>query len=161
MSPDYYTDRSFSDRYISQAFDILRSLPAGLFVNFEEASFEADVKEATDVIAIANGKYRIPMRFRRPYKTYRDLTMRSSRPTGIKTELQKIKEGFGDYYFYGWTKGDTIIEWMLVDLDKLRASGLLEKPRREIPNPDGTRFITIGHSELEEHSCIIASKIII
>ncbi|MHB8842160.1 MAG: hypothetical protein ACYC56_10340 [Candidatus Aquicultor sp.] len=158
MGSDYYTDRSFSDKYIAQAFGILSLLPAGLFVDFEEASFESDIKEATDVIAVANGRYRIPMRFRRPHKTYRDLTIRSSRPTGIKTELQKIKEGFGDYYFYGWTEGDTIIEWMLVDLDKLRASGLLEKSRREIPSPDRTYFIAIDRNELEEHGCIIASK---
>jgi len=158
VSPGYYTDRSFSNKHISQAFGILRSLPAGLFVDFEEAGFEADVKEATDVMAVANGMYRIAMRFRRPYKTYRDLTIRSSRPTGAKTELQKIKEGFGDYYFYGWTEGDTIIEWIFVDLYKLRASGLLDKPRREIPSPDGTHFIAIGHNELEEHGCIIASE---
>jgi len=158
VSSDYYTDRSFSDKYISQAFDILRSLPANLFVDFEEASFKADTKEATDVIAIANGRYRIPMRFRRSHKAYRDLTIRSSRPTGIRTELQKIKGGFGDYYFYGWTEGDTVIEWMLVDLDKLRASGLLEKSRKEIRSPDGTYFIAINRNELEEHACISASE---
>jgi hypothetical protein len=98
---------------------------------------------------------------------WRDLTIRSRRDTKAKTELAKIKEGHGFRYFYGWIDdNDKIVEWMLIDLDKLRASGLLEKPRREIPNkdkdgnPDGTYFICIKSIELFNADCTIAYRLL-
>lgn len=88
---------------------------------------------------------------------FRDLTIRAKRESGTKTELDKIKEGFGDYCFYGLTEGDEIIDWILVDLEKLRQGGLLNRQRNLIPSPGGTYFIAIPQKELAEHGCIVVS----
>ena len=64
------------------------------------------------------------------------------------------------WYFYGWIdKHHTIAQWIFVDLDKLRASGLLDVDRPHIPNGDGTFFIAITIKELRKADCIIATHL--
>jgi hypothetical protein len=113
-------------------------------------------KEATDFeVNLMGGS--IAVRLRRPKYTYRDLTIRAHRDNGVKTELAKIKEGHAFRYFYGWINDQNIIaEWILVDLNKVRKTGLLEKERRLIPNYDGTHFIAISIDELQNAGCLIA-----
>jgi len=90
---------------------------------------------------------------------YRDLTIRSHRETGYRTELSKIEEGFGDWYLYGWlNKQDKVAEWILVDLDKLRERRLW-LGRHDIPNGDGTWFIAISSQELRKTDCLIAEQL--
>lgn len=58
---------------------------------------------------------------------------------------------------YAWTGADEQIEsWILVNLDNVRKSGLLDRDRKDIPNGDGTWFINIELSELDTHKCILS-----
>jgi hypothetical protein len=164
MSNDYPTDRAWADTFETQVLSILKILLPYVVV-LSVASIEADTKRATDFeIKLRDGT--IAVRVRRMEEcSERDLTIRSRRKDNIKTELAKIKEGHASRYFYAWADAQDIIidrEWMLVDLDKVRSMGLLEKPRKEIPNkdkegkPDGTAFIYISYHELRKNGCILA-----
>ncbi|HYT43386.1 MAG TPA: hypothetical protein VEP90_13695, partial [Methylomirabilota bacterium] len=144
---DYKYDRKWQDQYTQQIMSTLKPLTPHC-VELSIAPVEEDNKHATDYV-VTMGRGSIAVRLRRPFYDQRDLTIRSRRDNGIKTiktELAKIKEGYAFRYFYGWTDKNIIPEWMLVDLDKLRQSGLLEKRWHEYPNkdkdgkPDGTYF---------------------
>lgn len=155
----YAHDRAWADSYESQAIAILRTLIAHLAV-IEVASDEIDKKQATDFqIRLTGGTVAVRLRRSDPKWALRDMTIRSRRANGIKTELAKIKEGYAYRYLYGRVNDEGIIsEWILVDLDKVRSTGLLDKPREEKSNKDGkTYFITITIKELEDVGCLIAS----
>lgn len=151
----YQRDRDWSDTYISQVVKLLVSLGHHL-VRIDVASLEKDNKQATDFeVRIKGGD--IAVRLRRPSVKFRDLTIRTHRDSGAKTELAKIKEGYAFCYFYGGLDTtDTISEWIFVDLDKVRETGLLEKERHIQHNHDGTHFIGIPIRELYNAGCLIA-----
>ena len=143
-------DKQWSDSLIDQVKSVLEK-HAGKLLSIQVAPRDEDVKHATDLIIKVQGGD-VAVRLRRDCR-YRDLTIRAKRDSNAPTELEKIKAGFAHWYFYGWTAHNKIIDWMLVDLDRLRRSGLLEN-RPLISNHDGTFFIAIPRSELED--CIIA-----
>lgn len=144
----------FQAGYYSQIKGIIEA-NAQQFISIEVASPEADMKQATDfVVRVVGGD--IAVRIRRADVPYRDLTVRSYN-NGNKTEIHKLREGYGRFYLYGWTNAQNAIsEWALIDLDKVRACGVLEN-RREISNKDGrTRFIAITLAELRGRGCVVA-----
>lgn len=122
------------------------------------ADEQKDMKQATDFIVNIKGGT-VAVRIRRNVgNEYRDLTIRSRRPNGRETELQKLQSGFADYYLYLWTKDDDVIDWWLVDINKIRSSGLLDGQRQEIWNKDGSSaFIAIKSLELENISALIST----
>ena len=131
---------------------------AAVFIEFEDASFEEDTQHATDMKIVTKGKA-IAVRIRNSDCRFRDLTIRSSN-RGYCTEIDKIRKGDGDIYLYGWKDGaDNIIEYLLVNIDKFRDSGLLDEKRSEIPNYDGTAFTTYSIGELEKTGCIIYKRL--
>lgn len=88
----------------------------------------------------------------------RDLTLRSWRKGDIETEVSKILAGSGKWYFYGWRKPttDEFTEWMLIDLDILRAtSWIQDRMRYPTYNTDhSTAFIAIPRAGLEHIGAI-------
>ena len=91
-------DKRWSDRFLPEIKEILgRAL-------ISEAPIEEDQERNTDLIVLRMAAVRIGCRVRRPkfYDNCRqEFTIRAGRPSGIKTELSKIIEGWGDYLFYG------------------------------------------------------------
>lgn len=158
---NYQLDREWESSYQSQVMSILNTLIPHLAV-LEIASDEIDKKRATDFTLRLRGGD-IAVRLRRPYYNFRDLTIRARRDNGVKTELAKIKEGYAFRYFYGWTDDEKrIAEWMLVDLDKVREKGILEKDWPLKPNKDprtgkldGTHFIPIPAKDLHDAGCLL------
>ncbi|SRR5260221_11098 len=151
----YAVDRLWSDEYIPQLRSILKAL-LPYCVEIIIAPVEMDNKEATDLLINST----IAARLRKPDCQYRDFTLRVHRDSGHETELAKIKRGHATRYFYGWTDNNhNIIHWIFVDLDKLRASGLLDKDRPHIANGDGTYFIAIKKEELYKAGCVIATHL--
>lgn len=90
-----------------------------------EAATEDDQEKATDLIVLRFDAIRIAVRLRRPgyFDRYGDeFTIRTSRPGGMKTELAKILEGFGDYFFYGHAADKSLLgQWGLGKLNSFRS----------------------------------------
>lgn len=112
-------DKKWSDKFI---IEIKRILGEHLI---SEAPFEEDIHHNTDLMVLKLDAIRIACRIRNNYylKFYpNDITIRSGRPDGTKTELSKIIDGWGDYFFYGFSdKTETNIEkWTLISLNELR-----------------------------------------
>ena len=156
MRSDVRQDWDWSDGYLGEIAKILRR-NAHRILSIKVAGCNKDLKHATDmVIAVEGGDVAVRVRRAEYRKKWRDLTIRSWRAGGIKTELHKIKEGAGDWYLYAWSDGDKrLSDWMLVDLNKVRESGLLNRPERA--NKDGrTRFIAISDKELRRCGCMVS-----
>lgn len=148
----YQTNRGFADSYTDAVKDILKQ-NAMHIVTIAVAQDNLDKQQATDMTITISGGC-VAVRVRRDNTRYRDLTIRSRTKFGGKTELAKIREGFADWYLYCWTKDGNISEWIIVDLDCLRESGLLDLSRKEIPNGDGTYFVNVTIAELRANNCI-------
>lgn len=104
----------------------------GQYLAVEEAPFEDDTERNTDLIVLAAkaGEIRVGCRVRS--LTYRakygdQFTIRCSRPNGLATELDKILDGWGDYFLYGFGERGGLFkiprfrDWTLADLAVFRA----------------------------------------
>ncbi len=156
MKPSsYQVNRAFSDYYLPQVVEILKRNAVHI-VTISVAPEEQDKRQATDMVIEVTGG-RVAVRVRRAQYKFRDLTIRSHSFGGRKTELEKLREGYGDWYLYCWASDDgNIGEWILVDINKMRSSGILAAQRKQIPNGDGTFFVTISPKELCDGDCIVA-----
>lgn len=155
---DVRRDWSWSDGYLPEVRRILAANALSI-VRVHVASVEQDVKQATDMLLTVEGRKSVAVRLRRAVYPYRDLTIRATRTSGVVTELEKIRDGSGDIYLYGWTVGYRIPEWMLIDLERVRQAGLLAREWRLIWNPDRvTAFIAIPYTLLDEAGCVLAHE---
>lgn len=116
----YAHDRRWSDLVIPQIRMIVG------YHLIQEASFEVDVKEATDLMVFSARDIRVAARVRRPGFAERypyEFTIRVARPSGVRTELEKIVDGWGDALFYGHadTSGKIVL-WHLISLSAFRAA---------------------------------------
>ena len=140
--PDWEKDKAWSDLYLTEIKRILGEHLIG------EPPQEEDAERNTDLIVLRMDPVRIACRVRRDssaLKYANDFTLRYSRPSGVKTELTKIVEGWGDYFFYGISGDACLACWALADLRVFRAWWARELYRRkgrlpgiEKENPDGS-----------------------
>lgn len=119
MYKNYVKDRIWTEKFVKQIKAIL-----GIYLLGQVE--EEDVSRNTDLIVLKFEPVRIACRVRRYeyFLRYPDeFTIRTYRPSGTKTELQKIIEGWGDYYFYGFSDKDEekLIKWYLLDLHVFRS----------------------------------------
>lgn len=139
---NYSSDRRWSDRFIPSIKYIV-----GPYL-LVESDFEVDAHQAADLVVMRARDMMIAARVRRPGYADRypfEFTIRAMRDNGVKTELSKITEGWGDWLFYGHAANDTgaISRWYLVDLHAWRAHMIRNRNciKRGIkPNGDGTHF---------------------
>jgi hypothetical protein len=153
---DWLKDKSWADMHISEIRNVIRKV-AGKIVSIEIASSQEDTKNATDYnILVEFGS--IGCRIRRPgvWPQYHDITIRKSRRSGARTELDKIKDGNPKWYLYGWDSSDKSLHaWVFFDVDILRSSGLLDG-NNVISNRDGgSNFLAINVRELAGIKCLI------
>lgn len=154
----YQEQRIQSDRYLDSFKDILERNSMH-FLSMEVSDEYKDTQESTDMIIKIEGGD-VALRVREPSCAFRDLTIRSRSKWGNTTEIDKLKQGFGDWYLYGWGDGiSNVNEYILVDLHKVRQFNLLDVKRNEIPNGDGTKFISIPIGELQMAGCIVSKKL--
>lgn len=143
-------DKQWSDTFIPQ---IKRALGEHLIV---AGNWQQDCKEASDLLTFKLGEFRVGCRIRRNHyleKYYQEFTIRQSRASGNKTEMEKIMEGWGSHFFYGFANGSgvSVVNWFLADLNVFRETirlnpQLLEK-RGEIPDGHGTKFYSFFRSD--------------
>ena len=110
--------KRWADQFMPEIKTIL-----GLYL-IGEASEEDDMKRNTDLIVLKMDGVRIAVRVRK--KGYAEMygdefTIRTKRPSGTKTEIDKIIEGWGDYFFYGH-EGEALnlSAWALCNLKVFR-----------------------------------------
>lgn len=87
--------------------------------------FDDDAEKNTDLIVFTLGAIRVACRIRRfnQYEKYGEqFTIRADRPSGAKCEFEKLLEGWGDYFFYGFSNEaeDGLHAWFIADLKPFR-----------------------------------------
>lgn len=154
----YRVDRQWADSYAEQVKAILTA-QAIHFVRFEFAPEEADRKQATDFVVRVEGGD-IAVRVRSTRRDFRDMTIRTRRANGVRTELEKLRAGFARWYLYCWCAPDGPIgDWVLVDMDVMRSRGLLDRRRKEYTADGGeTSFVGIPVDELRRAGCVVTDN---
>lgn len=118
-------DNIDSEKKFSQKFeDEVKQIFADLLI--QRAPDHVDWNEATDLTIMQIHPFDIGVRIRRHkyLEDYGDeITMRYKRSNGKKTEWDKLVDGKGDYYFYGFCDEDEekICAYNILDLTHFRA----------------------------------------
>lgn len=139
----FESDKQWSDQFIPQLKQIVGPLL------LDVAPIDVDRNENTDLMVMTARAMRIACRVRRiepntKPEYMRQFTLRSHRTSGVKTEVEKVMEGFGDWMVYAWSQsGGWLDPWVVIDLTEFRR---LRSDVRWLPacgehyNSDGTGF---------------------
>lgn len=151
-------DKAWADKYLPEIKWVIRRI-AGEIIDIRIADDNEDQKQATDyVVTVSSGDIGCRVRRWQYWDKYKEVTFRSSRPSGYETEVSKIKSGNSRWYLYAWVLPcGKFGAWVFLDMDVVRESGVLEN-RREISNFDrSSKFIAIPITELDKQNCILES----
>lgn len=152
--------KELNNKYLLQVRKILVS-KAYIFTRFRESTLKEDREQGFDAV-LSFPDVKIPIRIRKnEYLRFMDLTIRSKSKYDLKTEIHKLKEGFGDFYFYGWSdetrdkkENNKIVTYMILDLNVFRNT-IIDKPTHtDRPNNDGTCFNCYSRALLFDNRCI-------
>jgi hypothetical protein len=166
-------DKAQADQYTSL---IKQHLGAAFVV---EAEMIEDQQENTDYRYLIHGTGSIAARIRNVTDYWNvshgirwgeQFTIRSSRPSGVLTELHKMLHGWGDYFYYGWGNPGpplSIPAYTILRLEIIRNwINLLMVPSMPHPwfqanppwhvktNMDGTQFWTVPLRNLPEEAIV-------
>jgi len=127
-------------------------------VFIKTAPKKVDCEEAADLIVLEINPIRIAcrVRYNEFLENYGDeFTIRSDRPSGVKTELEKILEGWCDYNFYAFAdKTDTYIkQWIIGNLNIFRVEYTALMWANKIQTRvtwDGTKFESFKINDLSD-----------
>jgi hypothetical protein len=116
---DWKTDKRWSDKFLTEIKGALGVHLIG------EPPVEEDTERNTDLMVLRMKAVRIAVRIRKNgylHSYGSEFTIRVGRPSGIKTELTKVIEGWGDYFFYGFSDAEDcrLARWTLADLKVFR-----------------------------------------
>lgn len=156
----YIDAKKWSDKFIWEMRKIIGPLL------LEVASPEEDMHHATDLVVLTMRSTPVACRVRSAQffnKYAGEFTIRSKTRTGRKTELTKILEGWGEWFFYGYSNPEetgfqtyTIIDLKVFRLWFLRYlaanNGVL--PGTEISNLDGSAFRAFKISDLPPEAIV-------
>jgi len=133
-----------------------RTICAILGNQFFKKDIEADLNRGSDmVLASINGRVNVGCRLRTNYY-YKNpewtwqVTVRWSRPSGVETEIHKMRKGLYDYMIYGFVSEDEskVIKWII-----LRCSKILEiNPPYSGPyrnNPPDSQLIAYNIKDIQ------------
>lgn len=162
MSADWEKDKADSDVYLHEIKQIIGANLIG------EPPIEEDQERNTDLIVLRMDAVRIACRVRNheylnKWDCAKEFTIRSSRPSGQKTELRKIIEGWGDYMFYGFGSADRkhLAYWHLLDLKVFRSAFFDMSYRGDVPtakgNYDGSSTFIPFRIDSFPHEIIVAN----
>jgi len=149
---------------------ILKELPAKYFLDFATATPQQDMEQATDLILeVPGGTMAVRTRSNKFYQTALtygfDWSIRYE-CRGHRTEIDKLRDGFADWYFYGYSANDkdAVVAWWLIDLNLVRDEGLLNESTIQSlgwpihDNYDGTAALYVPLRYLEQKNCILDSE---
>ena len=159
---NWHDDKTDTDAYLSYCIRVVQTFAA---TKVEISGLYDDRNLATDLIS-ADSSCRIGVRIRGEsalhYKS--EFTLRAGRPSGAKSEWQKImRDKAGNYMLYGFrdpNKAGWLVEWYLIDLDVVRAHEAACKAaggRQFRVNTDGTSYFVYAYDAFPPE-LIIACK---
>lgn len=121
----------------------IKQILGRLFIG--EAPVREDQEQATDLMVFTIPPLTVACRMRNLFYLERypnDITIRYSRPSGVKTEYDKIVDGWADFFFYGFGDFETgkIHAYKVLTLKALRATFIRDRNLRYVikPNKDGS-----------------------
>ena len=158
LNTEFKKNFSFQDGYLQQIQSIV-SLNLQHMVTFRKGTQIEDSYQSTDMVINIDMGVAIAVRIRRPDCKYRDLTIRSRSWGNGKTEIDKLRDGWGDWYLYAWqNKQNVLDEWMLINIHAMRSSGLLGSKKVSRFNTDGkTAFISYSIDELFKSGSLVSA----
>ena len=154
----------FAEKHMPAIRFALGNLPAKMFFDINTATPQQDKEQATDlVLTLSSGD--LAVRVRRREFWIRGLEERtfdwSVRAVNRhwKTEIQKLKDGFARWYFYGYSYDDRgkLAHWYLIDLNRVRAARLLDHDFPVHYNLDGTAGMYIPIYRLKLAGAVLHS----
>lgn len=188
MAPHKRADLNWSDKFISEAKQIIidnwsylldavslrvskdvknKIFSAPPLSNIEIGTFEEDTKKSTDLFFMirysVDSVIRIGCRIQRD-KGYRNISIRTSRISGTRTEYDKMKEDkLLTLYFFGWAFENALVlsDWLIYDPIKFVDLGLADLcKQREIwcekpPKKLESKFGSVSLKEAK--ACILCS----
>jgi hypothetical protein len=134
--------------------------------NIEVGSKEDDSKRGTDLFFVVrysvDSVIRIGCRIQKD-KGYRNISIRTYRISGVRTEYDKMKEDkILTLYFFGWASENELNDWLIYDPIKFVELGLADLcKQREIwcekpPKKLETKFGSVSLKEAKD--CILCSS---
>lgn len=164
----------FAELHMPAIRTVLKSLPSGYFLDFATAPAEKDTEEATDlVLSVSGGTMGVRVRSAECWgKNYSapEWSVRWRSRMGKRTEIDKLRDGFGDWYLFAYSSDDKggLASWFLVDLMMVRDTGILYADdefgmnalgwQGPWPNGDGSAGIYFPMKRLEELGCIMDAE---
>jgi hypothetical protein len=143
----------FAEKHMNAIRDILQK-NACYIVRVDVATPDEDMKQSTDLkVTVKAGA--VAVRVRRKDKRFRDVTIRAYK-NGNKTEIHKLRDGYGDWYLYAWELESGALEWVLLDIGKMRNAGLFGEKRPIIMNKDGqSGFVAYSIDEIKKAGALV------
>lgn len=137
-----------------------------------EADIRTDRVTATDWICYDtfDNKLNVGCRIRRDCK-WREMTVRAIRLDDedhrLKTEIDKLAQGYVDYYIYLWTVNNKLVDYSVIDCYRMNKAGMFDlttlqnKYHKELKwnGDEHTAFVTYGMNELYDIDAIVYSTI--
>lgn len=148
--------KELNTKYLTQVKRILIN-KSYIFTKFREATPTEDMNYGFDAV-LSFPDVKIPVRIRKfQYLKFMDLTIRSKSRYGLKTEIDKLKEGFGDFYFYAWSNEENtkIMTYMVLNLEAFRNTVINSPTWANKSNNDGTFFHTYSMKALLENRIVV------
>lgn len=145
------------DKYRDQITSTLSRDLSSKVVAVIDVAVDEGVNYSTDRIFEMEGGKKVITRLRKiEYMKYLEWTIVASRPSGVKTELSKLRDGFGDFYFYGYVNDTDVVKYFLFDLNLVRKKGILEWNFKERTNrKDGSSFVVVPFNMLQKCGALI------
>jgi len=129
-----------------------KSLPnlSNDFIDYKPSSEYEDNQLSFDLTF--NVTFTVSIRIRKSkYLKFKDLTIRSRSKGGNLCELDKIKKGFAQVYFYAYMNEDEteLIKIRIVNVESIR-NLILENKYTTKTNQDSTEFYAFKFSDIKE-----------
>jgi hypothetical protein len=160
------TGFELSNKTLPFVIEAIGKIPLKHFLDVNIAPIERDKNEATDlVLKLTGGDIAVRIRqFKYSYKYDKsplafDWSIRFRSKYGNKTEIDKLREGYAKWYFFGIVnEGETsLFDYCIIDMDKVRSINLLDESNWQLnPNKDGTIGGYMKMRKVDTLDCIIA-----
>jgi hypothetical protein len=144
--------KGWSDTFTPEIIEIVAKINGTSPENVDVASFQEDVKRATDMFIFGVNGIRVGSRVRKAkyFEQYGgEFTIRYSTPAGTPTEYQKLMGGFPDAMIYAFSDEaeQNVAAWIYCDCNVLRQHFIDNPPEKGaiLYNPHGgNKFVAVG-----------------